>query len=69
MPVIAAGRTQQNNTQPARVQSPRLFYMNKQEHEKELWKLRRHCNWGISIGVLAVLINAINMYLAWSKVL
>jgi hypothetical protein len=46
--------------------------MNKQEQQeyrKELSELRRHCNWGIRIGVLAVLINAFNMYLAWYKVL
>jgi hypothetical protein len=46
--------------------------MNKQEqqeYEKELRELRRHCSWGVRIGVFAVIINALNMYLAWSKVL
>ena len=47
------------------------LYMNKeqQEYRKELFELIRHCNWSIRIGVLAVLINAFNMYLSWSKVL
>jgi hypothetical protein len=46
--------------------------MNKQEqqeYEKELRELRRHCSWGVRIGVFAVIINALNMYLAWYKVL
>lgn len=41
----------------------------KDEYDKELTALRRHCDWGVRIGVLAVLVNAFNMYLAWSKVL
>jgi len=41
----------------------------KDEYDKELSALRRHCDWGVRIGVLAVIVNAVNMYFAWSKVL
>jgi len=40
-----------------------------EEYDKELAALRRHCDWGVRIGVLAVLVNGFNAWMALSKVL
>lgn len=39
------------------------------EEEKEIKDLKRHCNIGICIGVVALFVNVFNMIITWSKVL
>lgn len=36
---------------------------------KELEELKNHCNIGIWIAIISVIVNVFNMIIAWSKVL
>lgn len=40
-----------------------------EEDIKELEELKNHCNIGIWIAIISVIVNVFNMIIAWSKVL
>ena len=40
-----------------------------EEDIKELEELKKHCNIGIWIAIISVIVNVFNMIIVWSKVL